>query len=222
LPDSIRNRDEAARMAFARKIEYWHQATVTSYCILYQDADDLGGEVRRWLPLLQKKSRSSVVWRYRLKTYRPAGSKGAKSAKKSMAAASLSFSCVSAHLNFANAPIMVFCEFSILDDEGSSHPTGGMVKLRLGGTPELSSKGGLWAKSWGKSLINPLTASFGSGQLLCSSRTGGRQPAHVVQLGVRQVFFCHTTHRTLLDIGIPRLSATPLHHPLRDHKVAHT
>jgi hypothetical protein len=29
-----------------RKIEYWHQGPVTSYRILYQDADGLGGEVR--------------------------------------------------------------------------------------------------------------------------------------------------------------------------------
>jgi hypothetical protein len=28
-----------------RKIEYWHQGSVTSYRILYQDADGLGGEV---------------------------------------------------------------------------------------------------------------------------------------------------------------------------------
>jgi hypothetical protein len=29
-----------------RKIEYWHQASITSYRILYQDADGLGGEVK--------------------------------------------------------------------------------------------------------------------------------------------------------------------------------
>jgi hypothetical protein len=29
-----------------RKIEYWHQGSITSYRILYQDAAGLGGEVR--------------------------------------------------------------------------------------------------------------------------------------------------------------------------------
>lgn len=29
-----------------RRIEHWHQGPVTSYRILYQDADGLGGEVR--------------------------------------------------------------------------------------------------------------------------------------------------------------------------------
>jgi hypothetical protein len=29
-----------------RKIEYWHQGSVKSYRILYQDADGLGGEVK--------------------------------------------------------------------------------------------------------------------------------------------------------------------------------
>ena len=29
-----------------RKIEYWHQGSVTSYRVLYQDAEGLGGEVK--------------------------------------------------------------------------------------------------------------------------------------------------------------------------------
>jgi hypothetical protein len=29
-----------------RKIEYWHQGSITSYRILYQDAAGLGGEVK--------------------------------------------------------------------------------------------------------------------------------------------------------------------------------
>ena len=49
------------------------------YVAAYEEAEAIG------------KARSIAVWRYRLKTYRPAGSKRAKSAKKSMAAASLSF-----------------------------------------------------------------------------------------------------------------------------------
>lgn len=29
-----------------RRIEHWHQGSITSYRILYQDADGLGGEVK--------------------------------------------------------------------------------------------------------------------------------------------------------------------------------
>jgi hypothetical protein len=48
---------------------------------------------------------------------------------------------VSAYLSYANVPIVVFCEYPILDDEGQFAPDGsGIVKLRLGGTPELSCK----------------------------------------------------------------------------------
>jgi hypothetical protein len=55
---------------------------------------------------------------------------------------SVSFvSCVCAYLNYANAPIMVFCEYPILDDEGQFAPDGsGTIELRLGGTPELFCK----------------------------------------------------------------------------------
>jgi hypothetical protein len=55
---------------------------------------------------------------------------------------SVSFvSCVSAYLNYANAPIMIFCEYPILEDEGQFAPDGsGTIELRLGGTSELSCK----------------------------------------------------------------------------------
>jgi hypothetical protein len=36
--------EELARML--RRIEHWHQGPVTSYRILYQDPDGLGGEVK--------------------------------------------------------------------------------------------------------------------------------------------------------------------------------
>jgi hypothetical protein len=48
-------------------------------------------------------------------------------------------SCVSAYLNYA--PIIVFCEYPILNDEGQFASDGsGIAKLRLGGTPEFSCK----------------------------------------------------------------------------------
>ena len=55
---------------------------------------------------------------------------------------SISFvACVGAHLNYANAPIMVFCEYPILDDEGQFAPDGrGTIELCLGGAPELFCK----------------------------------------------------------------------------------
>jgi hypothetical protein len=55
---------------------------------------------------------------------------------------SVSFvSCVSAYLNYANAPIMVFCEYPVLDDEGQFAPDGsGIIELRLGGTSALFCK----------------------------------------------------------------------------------
>jgi hypothetical protein len=62
---------------------------------------------------------------------------------------SVSFvSCVSAYLNYANAPIMVFCEYPILDDDGQFAPDGsGTIELRLGGTPELFCKVRVLSKS---------------------------------------------------------------------------
>jgi hypothetical protein len=55
---------------------------------------------------------------------------------------SISFvACVGAYLNYANAPIMVFCEYPILDDEGQFAPDGsGTIELCLGGAPELFCK----------------------------------------------------------------------------------
>jgi hypothetical protein len=55
---------------------------------------------------------------------------------------SISFvACVGAYLNYANAPIMVFCEYPILDDEGQFAPDGsGTIELCLGGAAELFCK----------------------------------------------------------------------------------
>ena len=48
---------------------------------------------------------------------------------------------MSAYLNYTNAPIMVFCEYPVLDDEGQFAPDGsGTIELRLGGTSELFCK----------------------------------------------------------------------------------
>ena len=41
-PGSINDKIER----ILRKIEYWHQGSVTSYRILYNDAEGLGGEVK--------------------------------------------------------------------------------------------------------------------------------------------------------------------------------
>jgi hypothetical protein len=73
---------------------------------------------------------------------------------------SVSFvSCVSAYRNYANAPIMVYCEYPVLDDEGQFVPDGsGIIGLRLGGTSELLQSpnttqrlNGIFATSFGAS-----------------------------------------------------------------------
>jgi hypothetical protein len=55
---------------------------------------------------------------------------------------SVSFvACVSSYLNYANAQIMVFSEYPILEDKGQFASDGsGIIEMRLGGTPDFSCK----------------------------------------------------------------------------------
>jgi len=55
---------------------------------------------------------------------------------------SVSFvACASSYLNYANAPIMVFSEYPILEDKGEFASDGsGTIEIRVGGTPDFSCK----------------------------------------------------------------------------------
>jgi hypothetical protein len=61
---------------------------------------------------------------------------------------SVSFvACVSSYLNYANAPIMVFSEYPILEDKGQFASDGrGIIEMRLGGTSDFSCKVRVLAK----------------------------------------------------------------------------
>jgi hypothetical protein len=61
---------------------------------------------------------------------------------------SVSFvACVSSYLNYAQASIMVFSEYPILEDKGQFASDGsGIIEMRLGGTPDFSCKVRVLAK----------------------------------------------------------------------------
>jgi hypothetical protein len=124
---------------------------------------------------------------------------------------SVSFvACATAYLNYPNAPIMVFCEYPILDHKGLFLPDGsGTIELRLGGSPDLSCKVRVLAKGSMQSLQRVSVHRETNGGFLENTTTRSLRPTEHQVPGGSKVRIVVASSKALTSRARARAKSAP-------------